>query len=603
MQFVRNDLGIGDVIHRECDRVANAGIMYDDVERVQRIDTANGDAHLLDLRSDTALRPANWLRIGALGLTICAGVLAGCGGGGAMAPHAGGGSSQGALADATLRIVIPEKTTNGARRPAYISPSTNQLAWSLDGNAQTVVMLTPTSTGCTGSGATLTCMVNFYVAPGSHTFSFTLEDGNKPLSAATNVTYMLVAGQANVLPVTLGGIAQSFSVTSSNTNFATPSTGNPVYTMYGRAAVTLTVNALDADSNIIVGSGSLGVTAALTSVPSASPVPATLAAVSGNTWTLTSSYAPSNPSLAGAGALVVSASPYPNSGGTTVNGTFNVRFFVPWLYVAQAGSGNVTSYNEQGTAQSTTITGLNAPSGVVFGANSSTASPLPSPYLYVATVTTATPVPTPTGANTVGPSVGAVVAYNGDGTTPTITGTFSGVGVPAGLAFDTNLNDVYVLNSLGTALQAFDAQGNTVSISAPTISSPTGITFNSTNDDVYVSTTSGVFAYLENGGPDSGVSPFSGVNSPAGVAYDSNLNEIAVLNNGNSTLALYGPTGGTAITSFSTISSPVAIVYDPYVHWFYVANGSSIAAYSESGALQTTSFPGLSSPTAITVVQ
>jgi hypothetical protein len=550
------------------------------------------------------LRPATLLRIGALSLTILAGVLAGCGGGGGAVPHTGGGSSQGALANATLRIVIPEKTTtNGVRRPAYISPSTTQLAWTLDGASQSTVPLTPGSAGCTGSGSTLTCTVNFYVAPGLHTFSFTLQDAsNKPLSAATNVSSTLVAGQANTLSVTLGGIAQSFSLTSSNSNFATPSSGSG-YTVFGNAAMTLAINTVDADGNIIVGSGSLGVTAAITSVPSASPVPATLAAGTGNTWTLNISYAPSNPTLAGAGALVVSASPYPNSGGSTVNGTFNLQFFVPWLYVVQSGSGKVTSYNEQGTAQSVTITGLNGPSGVVFGANSSTASPLPSPYLYVATVTTATPVPTPTGANTVGPSTGAVAAYNGDGSTPTITGSFSGVGVPAGLTFDTNLNDVYVLNSLGTSLQAFDSQGNTVGISSPTISSPTGIVFDSTNGDVYVSTTSGVFAYLENGSVDSAVATFTGLNSPSGVAYDSNLNEVAVLNKGNATLALYSPTGGPPITSFGTISSPVAIVYDPYVHWFYVANATSIAAYSETGTLQTTSFPALSSPTAITVVE
>ncbi|MGD0967711.1 MAG: hypothetical protein ABR949_05435 [Candidatus Aquilonibacter sp.] len=549
------------------------------------------------------MTPATLLRIGALSLTIFAGVLAGCGGGGASMPRAGG-SSQGALADATLRIVIPETTTNGARRPAYISPSTTQLAWTLDGTSQTVVTLTPASSGCTGSGSSLTCTVNFYVAPGSHTFNFTLMDAsNKPLSAATSVNATLVAGQANTLSVTLGGIAQSFSLTSSNSNFATPGSGTSSYTMYGRAALTVAVNALDADGNIIVGSGSLGVTASITSVPSNSPVPATLTAASSNTWTLTSSYAPTYPSQAGAGALVVSASPYPNSGGSTVNGTFNLQFLVPWLYVAQSGAGKITTYNEQGTAQSVSITGLNAPSGVVFGANSSTASPLPSPYLYVATVTTATPVPTPTGANTVGPSTGAVVAYNGDGSTPTLTGSFSGVGVPAGLAFDTNLNDVYVLNSVGTSLQAFDAQGNTLSLTSPTISSPTGIVFDSTNDDVYVSTTTGVFAYLENGNADPAVSTFTGLNSPSGVGYDTNLNEIAVLNKGNGTIALYAPTGGAAIATFNTISSPVAIAYDPYVHWFYVANPTSIAAYNESGTLQSTSFPALSSPTAITVVQ
>lgn len=549
-----------------------------------------------------------WLRIGALGLSIFAGALAGCGGGGASVPHAGG-SSQGTLAEGTLRIVVPEKTTNGARRPAYISPSTTQLVWSYAGSTQTVA-LTTANPDCSGSGSGLSCTVNFYVAPGTYTFSFTLQDAsNKPLSAATNVSYTLVAGQANVLGVTLGGIAQSFGVTSSNSNFATPSSGSN-YTVYGNAVVTLTINALDADSNTIVGAGSLGVSAMLSPVPTASasaiPATATLVAGSGNTWTLTSTYHATSPSIPGSLSLVVSASPYPGSGVTqTLTQTYNLQFYTPWLIVSQSGSGKVLSYDEQGNAQSLAITGVPNPAAVVLGVNSSTASPLPSPYFYVAAITTATPVPTPTGTNTPGPSTGAIQAYNGDGSTPTLTGSFSGVGVPVGLAFDTNLNDVYVVNSLGTSLQAFDAQGNTVSISAPTISSPTGITFDSANGDLYVSTTIGVFAYAENGSANLSVSAFAGLSTPSGVAYDSNLNEIAVLNGGNGTIALYAPTGGTALVTFPVISSPTAIAFDPYSLWFYVANSSTIRAYGETGTLQTLSgsWSGLSTPTGITVVQ
>jgi sugar lactone lactonase YvrE len=551
---------------------------------------------------------ANYLRLGALALTIFAGALAGCGGGGGAVPHAGGGSSQGTLAEGTLHIVVPEKTTNGARRPAYISPATTQLVWSDGGSAQTVALSTA-NPACSGSGSGLSCTVNFYIAPGSYTFSFTLEDGsNKALSAATSVTKTLVAGAATTLSVTLGGIAQSFSLGSTTSNFATPSSGSN-YTVYGNAPVTLTINALDADGNTIVGSGSLGVSATLSPVPTASasaiPATATFAAGSSNTWTLTSTYHATSPSIVGSLSLVVSASPYPGSGVTqTLTQTYNLQFYTPWLIVSQSGSSKVLSYDEQGNAQSLAITGVPNPSSVVFGANSSTASPLPSPYLYVAAVTTATPVPTPTGANTVGPSTGAINAYNGDGSTPTLTGSFSGVGVPVGLAFDTNLNYLYVLNSLGTSLQAFSAQGNTVSISSPTIGSPTGIVFDSVNDDLYVCTTSGVFAYGETGAPDSGVSTFAGVNAPEGVAYDPNLNEIAVLN-GNGTVALYAPTGGTALASFAVISSPTAIAFDPYSLWFYVANSSTIKAYGESGTLQTLSgsWSGLSTPTGITVVQ
>jgi hypothetical protein len=570
------------------------------------------------------MRPVNALRLAALAISITAAALAGCGGGGGgVTPHTGGGGgSSNGLADAVLRIIVPQKTTtNGKRRPAYVSPSTTQLAWSLDGISQPVVPLV-TPSPCTSSGSSLTCAVNFYVAPGTHTFVFTAQDASgTALSQATDVVATLTSGTANSLTVTLGGIAYSFGVTSTSTNIAgTGITRN----VYGVAPVTLTIYALDADGNPIVGAGSLGITASLSNVPatpgpsvspSATPVPtvsplpatATLVAGANNTWTLTSTYHATSPSIAGVLSLVVSASPVPNSGqSTTLATSYNLLFFTPWLFVSQKGSGKVLSYDEQGSAQTTTISGVPNPADVIFGSSSSTANPVPSPYLYVAAVTTASPVPTPTGANTVGPSTGAIKVYNGDGSTPGGTFSFSGVGVPDALAFDTNLNYVYLVNSLGTSLQAYDMQGNTTSVitSTPTINGPTGIVFDSTNNDLYVSTTSGVFAYKENGAVDSSISAFTGTSSPVGIAYDAHKDVIAVLN-GNGTIGLYAPAGGAPSSTFTVLSSPTAIAFDPYSLWFYVANASTLNAYSEGGTLITLSgtWSGLSSPSGITVVQ
>jgi hypothetical protein len=563
------------------------------------------------------------LRFAALAISIAAAALAGCGGGGGgVMPHTAGGSPQGTLAQATLHILVPEKTTNGKRRPAYISPSTSQLAWSLDGVQQSPVALTTSNPNCTSGSSGLSCVVNFEVAPGAHTFSFELKDANgTTLSANTNVSATLTDGAANNINVTLGGVAYSFSVTSISTNIAGTGINRNVY---GVAPIALTINALDADGNAIIGSGSLGITATLSNVPatpgpsvspSATPVPtvsplpatATLVAGSNNTWTLTSTYHATSPSIAGVLSLVVSATPVPNSGqSSTLTTSYNLLFYTPWLFVSQEGSGKVLSYDEQGSAQTTSISGIANPAAVIFAQSSSTANPAPSPYLYVAAVTTPSPVPTPTGTNTPGPTTGAIKSYNGDGSTPTLSGTFSGTGVPTGLAFDTNLNYLYLVNSPGTSLQAYDMQGDTTSVitSTPTISGPTGIVFAGANNDLYVSTTSGVFAYKESGAVDSSVSAFAGVSSPAGIAYDSNLQEIAVLN-GNGTVALYALSGGTALTTFSVLSSPTAIVFDPYSLWFYVANASSIKAYSETGTLQTLSgsWSGLSSPSGLTVVQ
>lgn len=536
------------------------------------------------------------MRVAVFVLCVVAAALAGCGGGGSsssMMP-ASGGSKNERIAQATLRIVIPQKTgPNGKRRPAYISPSTTQLVWRLDGVLQSTVALSTSNPEC--SGSPVTCTVPFYVSPGYHTFSFTLEDSlGNALSAASVVATTLTAGQANTLSVTLGGIAASFSVTSSEGSTFTPQSS----TVYGKIPITLVIDPLDADGNYIVGTGAVAVTATLSPNPSASPplASATLTSSGSNTYTLTSTYSATNPAAAGGGlALYVVATPYPNSGASTLTATYTLSFVDPWLYVAQSGAGKVTTYDEAGTAQSQTISGLSTPSAVVFGQNSTTPSPLPSSYVYVAQVIPANPTPTPTAA-----PQGAIGAYNGDGSAATLTGSFSGLGVPAGLAYDTNLNDLYVLNSIGTVLQAYDAQGNATSVitSAPSIGNPTGIAFDDTNDELYVTTTSGIACYAENG---SLVSSVVSANTPAGVAYDPYLDEIFVANQGNSTVSVYTPALVLA-SSFSVIASPAAIAFDPYARVVYVANSTSIQGYTESGTSLSLSFPALSSPSSIAVV-
>jgi len=565
------------------------------------------------------------MRTAILALFIAAGVLAGCGGGGgSIVPKSGNGS--GTLAQATLHIVIPEKTTNGKRRPAYVSPSTTQLAWTLDGVTQATVNLTSSNPNCTGSP--LTCTVNFDVAPGTHTFSFYLEDSATPpnvLSDVTNYVYTLVAGQANNPTIVLGGVVSYFGIASTSNNFVTPVPSmQPIYYVYGPRAVSLTINAYDADNNVIVGNGAPLITATL--LPSPVP-PASLTTGSSNTWTLTSSYTSTSPFVQGYAQLQVAASPNPSVSPNPSAVTYAIQFFSPWVYVTSA-SGKVTAYDEFGNVQSPSpiATGLSSPAAIVYGQGISTpnASPSASPtappaYFYIADVTpvTPTPVPTPTGSNTPGPTTytGSITPIIGNGS-PVPNGTFSGsafsgLGVPVGLAFDSNNSDLYVLNSSGTTLQAYSLLGSAMSLSSPTISSPTGIAFDTANDELYVSSSGGVSAYSEAGAL---ITSFSGVSSASGIAYDSNLSELIVLS--GATASFYSASGAlatnscptgtvTSASSFATISSPTALAFDPYQRWIYVANASQIAAYDECGNVQTLSpgFSGLSSPTSITVVQ
>ncbi len=563
------------------------------------------------------MKATHYLRGGALALSVAAGALAGCGGG-SMPSHGvgsgngdSGSSGSSKYAVAKLTIVIPEKTTSGMRRPAYISASTAWLAWTLDGAQQNPVALSTTASpnpNCTGSGSSTVCTVPFYVAPGTHNFVFTLEDANfRALSTGTATNVTLTAGVANTLNLTLGGIPAGISVSSNNTNFTKSSS---IYTMYGTGSVTLAINAVDAAGNTIVGGGAPSLSASLAAAsPAPSPAPsATLVAGSGNTWTLTSSFQPSSPTQGTAAVLKVQASPAAGSGIASFSSQFSVLFYTPRIFVAQSGSGSVTSYDEQGNAQSTTITGLAAPQAVSYGANSSTPNPLPSSYLYVGSLHVVTPTPLPTANATAGPTptpYGSIAAYNIDGSSPSGLGAFSNAGVPVGVAFDTNLNELFALNSIGSALQVYSSSGTYQSTAVASIINPTGIAFDAASNDMYVSTSSSVIAYHENGSADTAVSSFSSLNSPAGIAYDSVLNELFVLNRGNSTVAVYSPSGGAPLASFSVVSTPTALMYDPYVRWIYVANATSIRAYSESGAPQTLSgtWSNLSTPTSLTVVQ
>lgn len=518
-------------------------------------------------------------RWGTLALFVVAGTLVACSGGASVPSAAGGARS--ASANATLHLIVPQKKSSTAeRRATYISPSTTQLAWTLDGFQQTPVALATSNPDCTNGTDGLACTVTFQVAPGAHTFVFSLEDANGTvLSQATDVTATLVAGTTNALSVTLGGIAQNISVTTS----ATAGPMNPSqYVVYGNAPLVLTINALDADGNVIVGPGSLGITATIAPQPESSPpiATATLAPGANNTWTLTSTYVATAPTIAGSTALVVSATPVPNSGGAAISATYDLQFYDPWIYVAQSGSGQVTSYDEQGRAQGVTISGLNAPAAIAPGGTTDAG------YLYIA-------------------DASSIHAYGIDGTPATLAGSFPGASASVGLAFDSNLSNLYALDVPAPSLQAYDAQGNAASVltSVPTIANPTGIAFDDASGDLYVSSASGIVAYAENGVVDPAVAAFVGVDSPTGVAYDSIHDDILVLN-GNGTVGVYAPGGGAPTSTFGVIASPTAILFDPFADWMYVANASSIAAYDHAGAPQTLagSWPNLNGPKSMVVI-
>ncbi len=157
-----------------------------------------------------------------------------CSGGGGQTrsalPPAPTGAKLSGNALATLRIVIPARpagTSSTARRVQYISYATQSIkaVFTPSGGSATTFTqnLTPTSPGCQGSlNSSTTCTLALSgLAPGSYTATFTMYDGtldgnNQPtgnvLSANQSVPVAIVAGQANVIAVTLAGVPVALAI-------------------------------------------------------------------------------------------------------------------------------------------------------------------------------------------------------------------------------------------------------------------------------------------------------------------------------------------------------------------------------------------------------
>jgi hypothetical protein len=536
------------------------------------------------------MTPAIGLRIAALSLCVAAGALAGCGGGG-MVPS-GSSSQRGAMASATLKIVVPEKTASGKRRPEYISPSTAQLAWSVNGNQQPAVALTTANPNCATGTSGLTCTVTFQLAPATYTLAFTLEDSSgAPLSGATNVNATLVAGDANTIAVTLGGIATSAVITpqSADGSRVTGSTANG-FQLYGNSSLQFAITLQDADGNTILGAGA--------PQPSISPSPgaplsiASPSSTSSNVWTIASTFSATAPAAASLTSIQIVATPYPNSGGSTLTANVSLALYQPWIYVLNSGNGTIAAFDEQGNAKSVSFSGMNGPLGMTID-NSTSASDPYSGTIYV--------------SNASAPSIGL---YQPSGTATSAPGSFAGLASPGPIAFDSHDLELYVANTAGsTTMQAFTAAGASASFSSTgAVSNPTALAYDSVDDLIFLtsyttgsSATNTVASYNEAGVAQTSWS--AGLSEPSGAAFDTNNDWLYVTNAGNNTVTAFNTTG-TQETSFSVsaLPSPGPILFDPYNHELYVANKSNLQAYSESGTSQGLSVSALSTPSAMVIV-
>jgi DNA-binding beta-propeller fold protein YncE len=497
-------------------------------------------------------------------------------------------------ASITIRIPREKKKHRHGRDPQYISPATKSLSISVDGQPAVVTNLTASSPNCTivGPISYLQCTVSFTVLAGHHTFSLITFDavggGGAKLSANTNVPFTVVSGSNTPLAVTLGGIATSIAVLPPNV----PQIAGSLHTgfkYYGHLTAPFTILPVDADGYYIMGPGAPAVK--VVASPSALLGVATPAPSSPNAWPLTSAYVATNPLTPASVKLNVTTVPVANSGATAVKTSVKFALYQPWVYVANSNSsppqaiqvfdetgspialsgspfadvpdptgitfdphnqwlyvpegdgdevcvytvigGEVTSVQEQWDesanpndilyvpSNDNILTANNGSDGLSAGIGASDESGNPAPYLG------ATPYPSP------------------------------GVGVPNGLAYDSNNGNVYETDGFNGTIHAYQpATGSPVTLPTPSVGGAIGIAFDTNNQQLYVVDSGGegpstVLAFNEGLIQQSTQGAWSGLASPIGMTYDPYNGYLYVADNELNTVFIYDENGN-SIGNFST---------------------------------------------------
>ena len=239
--------------------------------------------------------------LAALGIAL---IVVSCGGGGGSSGSSGSSlvpTSQppgpAPIGTVKLQLNVPPKSATTGRAPAYVSPATQSVSVSIDGNAATVQNLSPSSPNCSNAGAAypLLCTVTLSASAGAHTVTIDTFDqpnaaGNSLSINSLSVTF--VAGQSPNVPVVLAGVPASIAVypTGPATKMAlSPTAGLMFLAAQGTTSMPILVEALDADGNPIVGPGSPTLQVSVTGASSGSGIAVSaLSTANPNEYTLSS---------------------------------------------------------------------------------------------------------------------------------------------------------------------------------------------------------------------------------------------------------------------------------------------------------------------------
>jgi hypothetical protein len=326
----------------------------------------------------------------ALGAVTLAAIAAGCGGGGSsgslpltsptVLPGSGSTTAPNSTqqyADVTFTIAWPTTSASGGsnrrrntgRHPDYISPSTQSITISVNGGTPLVVPNPNIGGGTTATSAPTTTAT--VLAPiGSDTFSVSDYDtttGTGNLLAQNAITYTVVTGQSNVVPITLNGnLAKIYC--SGGAPYTSPagtiaSASPQAFTITGPAGQ-INIIPEDADSNIIVSPGVLPSIALAAENPAQASITATSVT---NTYVV-------NPLVVGT-AVTLNASGTNLAGATITSSCTATRVLA--MYVANHYENNLGSSSATGapfdssasvTVYPVTATGSATPTATIQGA-------------------------------------------------------------------------------------------------------------------------------------------------------------------------------------------------------------------------------------------
>jgi len=157
-------------------------------------------------------------------------------------------------ASAALTVTVPNRTASAKRRPAYVSPSSAELAVSVNGGTSATYGLTASSPGCTLVQGNTQCNVQVPAPAGADSFTLTIEDSAGAVLSKNVVNATLALGQSTPVAVTLAGIPAAVAIVPGRGS-AIEDSATPAWHVPGLLPQPVEVEALDADGNVIIGPG------------------------------------------------------------------------------------------------------------------------------------------------------------------------------------------------------------------------------------------------------------------------------------------------------------------------------------------------------------